>query len=79
MIQEFSQAAEKEWAPRVTLGSIAQKSPKVETRREIGVSGLNLLSLPKEAPWETKIEVAVVYCSVTQSFVTPWTAAHPTS
>ena len=42
---EFSQAAEKGWAPRVTLGSIAQKPPKVETQREIGVSGLNLLPL----------------------------------
>ena len=66
-IQEFSQAAEKGWAPRVTSGSIAQKPPKVETQREIGVSGLNLLSIPKEAPQETKIQAAVVHCSVTQS------------
>lgn len=31
---EFSQAAEKGWAPRVTLGSIAQKPPKVGTQRD---------------------------------------------
>lgn len=69
---EFSQAAEKGWAPRVTLGSIAQKPPKVETQREIGVSGLNLLSIAKEAPQERKTEVAIVHRSGTHSCTTLW-------
>ena len=41
-------------------------------KREIGVSGLNLLSIAKEAPQERKLEVAVVHRSVTHSRTTLW-------